>query len=125
MEGKIVLNFVFSVLGFFTILTATNTDLIANLFLMGGFLLLAIDRLILLSLLQLKRLSLTQVNLQRWTLAVFLVAITLGLLFGKILAGDTFIPLPFGYFIQLSLSYVVCLITGAYQFRNHSQLVST
>ena len=125
MEGKIVLNLVFSTLGFFTLMTATNSDIIATVLLLGGFMLMAIDRLVLLSLIQLKRVHPTQVKVQRWTLLAFLLLLTVGIFFGKVLAGDTFIPLPFGYFIQLSLSYSVCLISGIYQFRQTPQFLET
>lgn len=123
MEGKIVLNFVFAVLGFFTMLMASQLNTVALFLSLGGFLLLALERLILLSLLQLKRVTPKQLLIQKWLNPVLTILITFGLISGKILSGDTFLPIPFGFFIQLAMAYTVCVITGIFQFRQTMSLL--
>ncbi len=110
MEGKIILQFAFAMLGLFTSLMATRLDILASILVLGGFALIAIDRLVLLSFIQLKRLTEKQYKVHKILGIVFPLLLLMGLLFGKILPGDTIFSIPFGYFFQLSLAYTICVI---------------
>ncbi len=91
MEGRIVFSFVFAMLGIITLMASPQLNQLGTFLVLGGFILIALNRLLLLSLIQFGRLEEPYYLWLNRSNLLFVVVLTIGIFTSKIIMGDNFL----------------------------------